>query len=509
MMVFHAKKISIYCSLFFALRETGAWGLVVHHVSGPYVFDHVPASFGFSHALTERPVTIAQPDHGCPGVANQQPSSYAGASNASTKLLQPDHGGKVLIIQRGQCNFTEKILLAQAGNAAAVIVLDEAPREENRWGVIMSSEFAYHHDAIRIPSVFVSFETGEALRSLLTDKAEPRCTVTVNETGNVLLPAYFEWGPAETLVLWAGACMITLILSAGLNLATKAGRRALDTRALRKLELRKWVPYAIAKEADVCSGGALASQGDGKDSVVCEKGEILFESTGCAICLDEYACDDWVRVLPCRHAFHDGCVMPWFQRGSNQCPLCKRQVLAPRLPANLLASLFFDEPSRPAAAHNPTSSSGAGGRGRDMRDGGAVGGDGGNAHGEEGDLAHANTASTPTTRRQSSCGHHGRAEDHARPREGAEVEGGLALAEPSDYGHGFCGVYGEPVRPPLDRTRAVLAENDSSRSPPRRQPTAHPGYFLDIPALAFLPLASVSALGVGLVLAMSMHQTTK
>jgi len=118
MMVFHAYLFSIYCSLLFALRATGALGLVVHHVSGPYVFDHVPASFGFSHALTERLVTIAQPDHGCPGMANQQPSSYAGASNASTKLLQPDHGGKVLIIQRGQCNFTEKIMWAQAGNAA-------------------------------------------------------------------------------------------------------------------------------------------------------------------------------------------------------------------------------------------------------------------------------------------------------------------------------------------------------------------------------------------------------
>ncbi|KAJ2918710.1 hypothetical protein MD484_g1711, partial [Candolleomyces efflorescens] len=43
----------------------------------------------------------------------------------------------------------------------------------------------------------------------------------------------------------------------------------------------------------------------------------------CLICLDDYEAEDDVRVMSCRHAFHQGCVDKWLQTGRNNCPACR------------------------------------------------------------------------------------------------------------------------------------------------------------------------------------------
>lgn len=43
----------------------------------------------------------------------------------------------------------------------------------------------------------------------------------------------------------------------------------------------------------------------------------------CLICLDDYVPDDDLRVLSCKHAFHQGCVDKWLQTGRNNCPACR------------------------------------------------------------------------------------------------------------------------------------------------------------------------------------------
>lgn len=43
----------------------------------------------------------------------------------------------------------------------------------------------------------------------------------------------------------------------------------------------------------------------------------------CLICLDDYAPDEDLRVLSCKHAFHQGCVDRWLQTGRNNCPACR------------------------------------------------------------------------------------------------------------------------------------------------------------------------------------------
>jgi len=43
----------------------------------------------------------------------------------------------------------------------------------------------------------------------------------------------------------------------------------------------------------------------------------------CLICLDDYEPEEDIRVMTCRHAFHQTCVDEWLQTGRNNCPACR------------------------------------------------------------------------------------------------------------------------------------------------------------------------------------------
>lgn len=47
------------------------------------------------------------------------------------------------------------------------------------------------------------------------------------------------------------------------------------------------------------------------------------EHLGCSICTEDFTMGEDVRVLPCNHQFHPGCVDPWLVNVSGTCPLCR------------------------------------------------------------------------------------------------------------------------------------------------------------------------------------------
>ncbi|KAJ6736841.1 hypothetical protein OIU85_018959 [Salix viminalis] len=55
---------------------------------------------------------------------------------------------------------------------------------------------------------------------------------------------------------------------------------------------------------------------------------VAFSDKSCAICLDDYAHGELIRVLPrCKHMFHKDCIDNWLSSRNPSCPICRDQII--------------------------------------------------------------------------------------------------------------------------------------------------------------------------------------
>jgi RING-like zinc finger len=91
------------------------------------------------------------------------------------------------------------------------------------------------------------------------------------------------------------------------------GARNLAVRIIRNNLLTQDQVMALDEEEFQQAEGE--GEGEGEDSCCC------------AICLEEFADKEKVRVLPCKHRFHEDCLVPWLTERHSSCPLCKFDVM--------------------------------------------------------------------------------------------------------------------------------------------------------------------------------------
>ncbi|XP_064612303.1 LOW QUALITY PROTEIN: E3 ubiquitin-protein ligase ZNRF3-like [Liolophura sinensis] len=127
---------------------------------------------------------------------------------------------------------------------------------------------------------------------------------------------YFEMAIfVAVFIIFCIICIVVILKLKWRHRHRQVSIPELAKRAVAKLETRK---YKLAvSEVKVSPSLSLSPDHYSQSS--------MYES--CAICLEEYRDGQELRVLPCSHEFHRGCVDPWLITNCT-CPLCLFNIIA-------------------------------------------------------------------------------------------------------------------------------------------------------------------------------------
>ncbi|XP_055346421.1 uncharacterized protein LOC129593928 [Paramacrobiotus metropolitanus] len=236
---------------------------------------------------------------------------------------------EILLVQRGGCNISEKVLNAADAGYIALIIFNEKPLGR-RVGIVKQSSTTYKNssafifnytNAYSIPVVFVDFADGSLLwrtfqystgsqiviaSRINSTTAFSSVTVTVDrgsDIANVLL----GFIPTVSYV-----CIIVFLL---LIIVTR-----------RFLHCSVFMCYKMAthnrKVVPQCQARALENSSTGSPET----------ASRCPICLENFRRTEHIHtILPCQHVFHQHCIDHWLRSGKLACPLCRRRITLGRI----------------------------------------------------------------------------------------------------------------------------------------------------------------------------------
>ncbi|KAM3375278.1 receptor y region, transmembrane domain and RING domain-containing protein 2 [Capsicum galapagoense] len=268
---------------FVSLMGSGAVGSVILMGKNTTLsFDDIEANFAPSPKSADKCGTlyVAAPEDACSTLTNK-----IELTNNFTK--EP-----FVLIIRGGCSFEDKVRKAQAAGFKAVIIYD------NAYGDIIA--MAGTSAGVRIPAVFVSKTSGEALAKYAGDTDMEVWIIPSLENS--------AWS------IMATSFISLLAMSAVLAMCFFVRRHHIRRERPRASRVREF--HGISSRLVKAMPSLIFT------SVV----EDNSTSVTCAICLEDYSVGDKLRILPCRHKFHAVCVDAWLTSWRTFCPVCKRDA---------------------------------------------------------------------------------------------------------------------------------------------------------------------------------------
>lgn len=213
-----------------------------------------------------------------------------------TPAAQPMPSGYpyVLLIERGSCDFSDKLNnAAKAGYQLAIVY-------NNYDDKLMPMNGREGAPDPAIKAVFVGKSTGLSLKSDYLFTVNPTATVTL--TPYYTLPWHMYIIPFLIVI---SICFVLMLIFLVIKKFRRYQRRRRARLSPAKLKKLKIIIFCETDNYDMC-----------------------------AICLDDFEDGDKLRILPCNHGFHSHCIDPWLTRSRRVCPCCKQAVFPDEPPVN-------------------------------------------------------------------------------------------------------------------------------------------------------------------------------
>ncbi|XP_004710053.1 E3 ubiquitin-protein ligase RNF133-like [Echinops telfairi] len=198
------------------------------------------------------------------------------------------------LIERGGCNFTQKIQVAVDKGASGVIIYNFAGTG--------NQVFPMSHQAFTdIVVVMIGNLKGSKIFRLIQKGIRVTAIIEVGRRHVIFMNHY----------LVSFAIVIVATIAYFIFYQIRKNRMA-------RIQNRRWQEL-IADLKDAFGQLQLRVLKEGDE-------EITPNGDNCVICFEPYKADDIVRILTCKHFFHKDCIDPWIL-SHGTCPMCKCDIL--------------------------------------------------------------------------------------------------------------------------------------------------------------------------------------